>query len=371
MLQRQGFPNVSIKLYQDYNAWLENRFIELASTFVTMTLRDGLVSGVNEGLIQIYETKSLHTNMTGDEIFQISLATANTEVVYNRIYAVKHYSLSVDEKGDNVIIFSIGPMHTIQNFKFSRAFSNNAYDAINDMITYLYKDAPKCAPNIDEFNIRVPKTNWVLGVNEYFDFVRKHGMSVINEDIPLVWEDMTGLHISDFSTMVAAEPIEYVVTEPTLLGELNNAVSYKVCFDFEYQTKSNAYTRNPFRDVTYTAYSFFDKGIIQTTVGEGHNAVFISRSGAYLDQVYRDGLEEMKRRNTISQYDGYAKVKTYGDFSITPGMKLNFYDIKDQYKTDFYVDEVIHEISREQSITNIFMFTNTNPVQTEMTTEEI
>ena len=39
-------------------------------------------------------------------------------------------------------------------------------------------------------------------------------------------------------------------------------------------------------------------------------------------------------------------------------MKINFVDLKDQFRTDFYIDEVIHEISNNTSITNLYMFTN-------------
>ncbi|EJN8096122.1 hypothetical protein NRW71_001545 [Salmonella enterica] len=80
-MQRTGFPNVSIKLYQDYEAFLGHRFIELGATFVTMTLRDSL-RGVNEGLLQFYDSKAMHTRLSGREIIQISLSTANTEEVF-------------------------------------------------------------------------------------------------------------------------------------------------------------------------------------------------------------------------------------------------------------------------------------------------
>ncbi|WP_306310652.1 hypothetical protein [Escherichia coli] len=86
-LQRPGFPNVSIKLYQDYEAFSENRFVELGATFITMTLRDSL-RGINEGLLQIYDSKALHTKLAGTEIIQISLSTANTEQVFNRVYGI-------------------------------------------------------------------------------------------------------------------------------------------------------------------------------------------------------------------------------------------------------------------------------------------
>ncbi|EJP2110026.1 hypothetical protein NUY08_002837 [Salmonella enterica] len=81
-MQRTGFPNVSIKLYQDYEAFLNHRFIELGATFVTMTLRDSL-KGVNEGLLQFYDNKAMHTKLTGREIIQVSLSTANTQEVFN------------------------------------------------------------------------------------------------------------------------------------------------------------------------------------------------------------------------------------------------------------------------------------------------
>ena len=50
-IQKPGYPNVSIKLYESYDAWKENRFVELAATFTTLTLRDGLF-GRNEGMLQ-------------------------------------------------------------------------------------------------------------------------------------------------------------------------------------------------------------------------------------------------------------------------------------------------------------------------------
>lgn len=48
-----------------------------------MTLRDSL-RGVNEGLLQFYDNKAMHTKLTGHEIIQISLSTANTDEVFNR-----------------------------------------------------------------------------------------------------------------------------------------------------------------------------------------------------------------------------------------------------------------------------------------------
>lgn len=362
MLQRSGFPNISIKLYQDYNAWLENRFIELASTFITLTIRDALFNGINEGLLQIYDDKNLHTKLNGDEYIQLSVRTANTQTTFTRLYAIKHFSADVDQKGDNIIIFQLGTIHSIQNLKFSRAFSNNASTSVNEMLNYMYKDTPKLKPKVDEFNIRVPQTNWVYGITEYLKFIREHGMSVGQEQVPLVWEDITGLHFSDYKNMTDQEPMQFVVTEPKLVGELSNIAQVNVAFDFEWQTKSNRYTRNPYDNVSFYAHSFFDKAVTQTIIGEGTNAVMIPRSGAYLDQVYRTGQEEFNRMQVFAKYDGYAIAKTYGDFSITPGLKTTFYDKKNQFVTDFYVDEVIHEISREQSITNMYMFTYSKPV---------
>lgn len=68
-MQRTGFPNVSIKLYQDYEAFQTSRFIELGATFITLTIRDSL-RGINEGLLQFYDPKAMHTRLTGREIIQ-------------------------------------------------------------------------------------------------------------------------------------------------------------------------------------------------------------------------------------------------------------------------------------------------------------
>ncbi|HHY8210901.1 TPA: hypothetical protein ACV72R_001184 [Escherichia coli] len=103
-MQRTGFPNVSIKLYQDYEAFLNHRFIELGATFVTMTLRDS-IRGVNEGLLQFYDNKAMHTKLNGREIIQISLSTANTDEVFNRIYGISHSNKKAPTRG--ALILSI------------------------------------------------------------------------------------------------------------------------------------------------------------------------------------------------------------------------------------------------------------------------
>ncbi|APU02234.1 baseplate hub protein [Aeromonas phage Riv-10] len=358
MLQRAGYPNVSIKLYQNYDAWLENRFIELAATFVTLTMRDGLMNGINEGLLQIYDANNLQTKLTGDEIIQTSLKTANTEITYNRLYGIKHIGASVDMKGDNIITFQLGSIHYVKNLKFSRMFTNNAVVSVQEMMDYIYNDQVKLMPPFQSVNTRVPMTNWVLGINDYFNFIRKFGQTVEREHIPLVWEDMEGLHISDFAEMQSKEPISYIVTEPRLLGETISMIDHKVCFDFEWLTKANGYTRNPYKNMSFYAHSFIDKRQTRVVTGEGLNATSISRSGAYYDQIDRSGSEEYNRMLTFSQYDAYCSAKTYGEFGLTPGKKLEFYDKKNQFLGEYFVDEVIHEISREQSITSMFMFNN-------------
>lgn len=358
MLQRAGYPNVSIKLYQNYDAWMENRFIELAATFITMTMRDGLTNGINEGLLQIYDSNGLQTRLTGDEIIQTSLKTANTEITYNRLYGIKHLSANVDMKGDNIITFQLGSLHSVRNLKFSRMFTNDAVASVNEMIGYLYSGTPKLAPTINSIGTRVPMTNWVLDINAYYKFVRRHGQTTGYESVPLIWEDMLGIHMSDFESISKNDPIQYVVTEPRLFGETIAMVDKKICFDFEWLTKANAYTRNPYENTSFYAHSFIDKMQTRVVTGEGLNSVCISRSGAYYDQISRPGAEEYNRSLIFSEYDAYCTAKTYGEFGLVPGMRLEFYDQKNQFRGEYFVDEVIHEISREQSITNMYLFNN-------------
>ena len=49
---------------------------------------------------------------------------------------------------------------------------------------------------------------------------------------------------------------------------------------------------------------------------------------------------------------------------MTPGVKIIFYDSKNQFKTEFYVDEVIHELSNNNSVTHLYMFTNATKLET-------
>ncbi|QBX32876.1 baseplate hub subunit [Aeromonas phage Asfd_1] len=356
--QRPGYPNLSVKLYENYDAWLENRFLEMAGALITLTLRDGLMNGINEGLLQIMDTKNLQVMLTGDEIIQLSVKTANTDYTYNRLYGIKHLSASVNAKGDNVITFELGSLHAVANLKFSRAFGNNAQDSIAEMINYIYRGREKLIPAFDSENTRVPATNWVLDICKYFEFVRKYGQSVTLGEVPLFWEDMRGMHLSDFGKLQEQEPIQYIVSEPRLLGELVTTAPVKTCFDFEWLTKANGFKRNPMRNMSFYAHSFIDKQLTRVVTGEGENAIMIPRSGAYYDQVHRNGLEEYDKTLTFSEYDAYATAKTYGEFGLTPGIKMAFFDNKNQFRGEYFVDEVIHEISREQSITNIYLFNN-------------
>lgn len=358
ILQRAGFPNASIKLYRTVDAWANNHYIELGATFITLTIRDSLMSGINEGLLQIYDDSLLHTTLTGNEIIQITLRTANEEINHTRIHSIRNFAVSVDKKGDNIITFQLQSYYKT-NLKFTRVFSNNAVDSVNEMLAYLYKDKNVLMPKVYPINIRVPKTNWCQGIEEYMSFIRRHGMSVDKASTPLVWEDMQGIHFSDVKTMQEQEPRQIVVIDPTLVGTLSNTVQ-QYAYDFVWETKANPYVKNPYKNVSFYAHSMIDKQAVRTIIGDGNNSVFISRSGAYYDQVYRNGKEEFDCMLMLANNDAYAHAKTAGDFSIVPGLKLRFFDIHNQFKGDFFVDEIIHEISREDSITNIYMFASSD-----------
>ena len=359
--QCPGFPNASIKLYENYDAWTSNKFVELAATFITMTIRDGLY-GINEGLLQFYDNKNMHTRLNGEQIIMISLANANTQRVQTRIYGSKHMSVSVDQKGDNIITIQLAPIHKLKNLKFSRTFFANATQSITEMINVLYQDTPLISPQVQGLNVYVPKIPWCFTVDKYYEFVREVGLAVDNDQFVFVWEDMTGIKLMDYQQMTEQEPLSYAVGDPKLLGQFVSETPEPVAFDFNWQIKTNQYTKNPYKNVTIYAHSFLSQEVPRITFGDGDNSVLVSRSGAYSEQVYGNGYEEALRLATMSQYDGYATCKLYGNFEITPGTKMNFYDSKNQIQSNFYVDEVIHEISNNTSITNLYMFTNGGPL---------
>ena len=361
-LQRPGYPNVSIKLYEDYDAWQENRFLELASTFISLTIRDGLF-GRNEGMLQFYDAGALHTKMNGEQIIQISLTNANTQNVLTRIYGSKNFSTSVNDKGDNVNTINLEPIHNVKNLKFSRAFFSNATETVEEMIRVIYKEMPELAPSVNGLNIFVPRVPWVSDIETYLDFTREVGMSVDNESFVFAWEDISGINLNDYQSLTEQPALQMVVGEPRLIGEYVDQMDVPLAYDFNWLTKTNQYTRNPLENTTFYAHSFNDKEIQRLSTGTGENAVYLSRSGGYNEMTYRNGYEEALRLCTMAQYDGYAECKIVGNFEITPGLKINFGDPKGQFKTDFYVDEVIHEISNSSSVTNIYMFTNGKELQ--------
>lgn len=361
--QRPGYPNVSIKLYEDYDAWKANRFVELAATFTSLTLRDSL-SGTNEGMLQFYDNKNIHTKMDGKQIIQISLANANqTETVFNRLYGIKHFAVSVDKKGDNILGCNLQPLHHCKNLKFSRAFFTNGTESIQEMIRVLYIDRTELAPTIDGVNVFVPRVAWVSNLSQYMQYMREIGLSIENESFPFVWEDFGGIHIQDYEQISKQTAIQWVVGDIAQIGPYVQQMDKPLAYDFQWLTKANQFESDPMRDVTFYTHSFNDKEIQRITKNEGNNSIYVSRSGGYADMTYRNGYEEAIRLLTMAQYDGYATFKCIGDFTVRPGQKYNFSDPKRQFKTDFYVDEVIHEITNNTSVTNVYMFTNSKPLE--------
>lgn len=360
-MQKLGYPNISIKLFEDYDAWLSNRFVELASTFTTLTIRDGL-NGKNEGRLQFYDSKNMHTRLDGDQIIQISVSNANTATVLTRLYATKNMTVSVDQKGDNMITIQLTPIYKNKNLKFSRTFFPNATETIQEMIKILYLNEPLLVPKITGSNIHIPTVPWVFGISEYMEYIRDNGLSVKNDTFAFVWEDFFGIHLEDFQDIIAQEPKLMIVGEPTTIGQFSQQLEHPLVFDFQWLAKNNSYNRNPYTDATIYAYSMLDKSCTRIVNGNGNNSIMVSRSGGYADQLYRNGYEEATRINTMSQYDSYASCKTYGDFTITPSNKLIFADEKNQFLTPFYVDEVIHEITNETSMTTIYMFSHSKKI---------
>lgn len=363
-MQREGFPNISIRLYEDYDAWLEHRFVELGATFTTLTMRDGLY-GSNEGLLQFYDAKNLHTKMDGEQIIQVSVKNANSERTQSRIYGSKHFAVGVDSKGDNIITIQLAPIHFLENLKFSRMFFPSVQETLTEMIGVIYQDRPLLAPPLNGINVYVPNVPWCDSMDRYMEFVREVGMAVESDKFVFVWEDIDGLSIMDYEFMINQEPINFTVGEPRLIGQYVQDMDTPIAFDFEWLTKANQHARKPYENATVYAHSFLDKNATRITFGDGQNSVLVSRSGGYSDYTYRNGFEEADRLVTMAQYDGYAHCKVYGDFELTPGDKINFYDPKNQFQYDFYVDEVIHEVSNNTSITNLYMFTNGKPIKIE------
>ncbi|AFU64131.1 baseplate hub [Salmonella phage STML-198] len=360
--QIPGFPNLSIKLYQDYDSWQTNRYVELAATVITLTMRDGLY-GRNEGVLQFFDSKNLHTLMDGRQIIQISVANSNTKKVQNRIYGCKHYSVSVDSKGDNILAINLGLIHEIEDLKFSRCFFSDAGESLKEMIGVIYEDKPLIAPAINTINTYVPRVPWTSNITTYKQYVRDIGLAVDNDQFVFVWEDIYGLNMMDYNTMVNQETTKVVVGEPRTIGQFVNELEYNLAYDFEWLTKANSHVRDPIFNATIYSHSFMDNEIPRIVTGDGSNSIFVSRSGAYSEMTYRNGYEEAVRIQTMAQYDGYATCKMVGDFEMTPGDKINFFDTKRQFRADFYIDEVIHEVSNNQSITTLYMFTNSRRIE--------
>ena len=371
--QKPGYPNLSVKLYEDYDAWGENRFVELAATVTTLTLRDGLY-GTNEGILQFYDNKNLHTKIGGGQIVQISVSNSNSNNVINRVYGCKDSSVSVDEKGDNIIAFNLAPIHVVDNIKFSRSFFSNATESILTMIQSIYSKKIDIMPKVNGLNIFVPRVPWVSTITDYMDYVREVGISVDSDTHPFIWEDYTGINITDYKTLTESTAIEALVGDPEQIGQYVQSLDYPLMYDFSWLTKSNEHVREPLKDVTIYSHSFNDKEIQKIVIGDGSNSVTVSRSGGYSEMTYRNGYEETFRLATMAQYDGYATCKTIGNFEFRPGQKISFNDKKEQFKHYFYIDEVVHVISNNSSETHLFLFTHSKelePVEIEKTKNTI
>ena len=356
--QRLGYPNLSVKLYEDVKALEQNRFVELASTITMLTLRDSLY-GTSEGILQFFDAKNLHTKIDGENIITISVANSNKQdKAKNRAYACKHFSVSVDQKGDNIIAINLEPYHNVMDLKFSRSFMANATESITEMVKSIYANAQPIMPTVTGPNIVVPKTPWTLGIVDYMQWVREIGMTVDNESFCFAYNCFDGIKLTDWATLEKQNVIPAVVGEPKQIGEHVNQLDKLLFYNFEWLSKSNPFVKVPNENTTIYAYSMPTKKIERITIGDGHNSVLVNRAGAYSDMTYVNGYEEALRLQTMSQYDSYVRCTTFGNFDFEPGMKIHFKDIKDQFKTSFYIDEVIHEITNNQSQTTLYVFTH-------------
>lgn len=356
--QRLGYPNLSVKLYEDIKALEQNRFVELASTITTLTLRDSLY-GTSEGILQFFDAKNLHTKIDGENIITVSVANSNKQdKVKNRAYACKHFSVAVDQKGDNIIAINLEPYHNVMDLKFSRSFMANATESVTEMVKSIYANTQQIMPKVEGPNIAIPKTPWALGLTDYLQWIREIGMTVDNESFCFAYNCFDGIKLTDWATLEKQNVIPCVVGEPKQIGEYINQIDKPVFYNFEWLSKSNPYVKVPNENVTIYAYSLPTKKIERITIGNGHNSILVNRCGAYSDMTYVNGYEEALRLQTMSQYDSYARCTTFGNFDFEPGMKLHFKDFKDQFKTSFYIDEVIHEITNNQSQTTLYVFTH-------------
>lgn len=356
--QRLGYPNLSVKLYEDVKALEQNRFVELASTITMLTLRDSLY-GTSEGILQFFDAKNLHTKIDGENIITVSVANSNKQdKVKTRAYACKHFSVAVDQKGDNIIAINLEPYHNVMDLKFSRSFMANATESVTEMVKSIYANAQQIVPKVEGPNIAIPKTPWVLGIVDYLQWIREIGMTVDNESFCFAYNCFDGIKLTDWTTLEKQNVIPCVVGEPKQIGEYINQIDKPVFYNFEWLSKSNPYVKVPNENATIYAYSLPTKKIERITIGNGHNSVLVNRAGAYSDMTYVNGYEEALRLQTMSQYDSYARCTTFGNFDFEPGMKLHFKDFKDQFKTSFYIDEVIHEITNNQSQTTLYVFTH-------------
>ena len=134
-------------------------------------------------------------------------------------------------------------------------------------------------------------------------------------------------------------------------------------YNFEWQTKSNAKVKNSFDNVTYTTLDFITKQYNKIVVGNGENIAHFAHGGVYGDLTYKNAYLEGSKLATLEQYDSYANAVTPGNFSLTPGLIMRFYDEKQQVNNDFIVDEIVHEISREQSLTHLYLIGNSEELQ--------
>lgn len=359
------FPNLSIKLYDNMEMLPKKNYIELTPSVIVTTLRDTLF-GVNEGILQFYDSRNMHTKLSGNEIITISYTDQlNIRNVINRVYAVRDFGVSVDNKGDNVIAMNIAPYHIVKNLSFSRAFMNDAKESIAEFMRVIYKGYDGLMPNINGENTFVPRVPWVGTYEGYCSYVRDVGIQVDTENFVFMWEDNNGINIKN---VMNDEPtLEVLHGDPSKIGDFVTHSKNPIASNIEYITKSNPYERLPFENMTYYSYAVHTKKIERVTTGEGQNTAFISRSGGYANLTFSNGYEELSRIMTLAQYDGYIKFELTGNNALVlnPGAVITINDtVKDQFRNKrFIISEVVREIAQETSKVTVYAMSNSNVFQ--------
>ncbi|QPI17794.1 baseplate hub subunit [Pectobacterium phage POP12] len=339
----------SIKIYQTYEKYIENSYIEVLPALISLSEKT-TINGSSIALMQIYDAQKIYETCI-QPIIQVSFQY--NETIEQHYYGLMYSNVDTDDMGRSVLRLNLAPVHKSFSRMFSRSFSNNATEVVQDCITALYEKMKQIQPTITSSNVRVPVSCLSGFYDRIFDYVRDNSQGVETTDFCYLWEDGSGIYLRTQSDLLAQTPLK---------GYKNNVDSifvqdYIVFTKAEYITYTDNTTQMD--KSSFFSMSLTDKKLYQDILADTdteNNWIVINRNAEY-----QTNFQIPDKESTPFQAGKFKKLSSFekrikfelgqGRMDLKVGALLEIEG--NEYTGRYIVVECIRDVSKDFHIQTI------------------